>query len=469
MRKPSPSSLLVVSLSAALAACNDPPSPTAVRAKITTDVGYVIAQANAAVSGATLPSTAAMALLAGLGSGPAPTSGTSGWKMVTQWLPKHVAVTKKSRLAADTGTTDQIDPQPVIDYLNTTLFTDANSLGNGLYQVPASVACTTTAIDASGTETTSLDAACAAKFTQADVRIRVEEDSDTLRFALQLDADHDEPFSVSLSHDGVGLTVDLDNADHAIAALATIFAETPPNVRLSGQATAQLAILGTAHAKASLTIDRDLAVAIADQGQDLDGAHAFRFASAKAPVFAIELDGTAHAGSADAALGPTTLQIPTDNDSVAVDLPGATGHAAFTSGGPLTLTGLGLGDRTLTVSKNGQRAIGIDLNPADGRTLGATVSTDGTLAVSPKLDVRQTIDHAALGGTAGPYDLTQLLLTGSIAPDGDGFKVVTGSFAVVTNPASFGVTASAGQCVADTEVSDANGEFYEQWLSAACQ
>jgi hypothetical protein len=461
MRKLFPSSLLATTL-LSLAACNDPPpTPAAVRAKITTDVGYVVAQTNAATYGATLPSTAAISMLAGMSS----SGSTSGLKALTALLPKPVVVTKKARLAADTS--GQVDPQALIDYLNTKLFTDANSLGNGIFAVPAALACTETTVDDTGTETTSLDAACAAKFAQADVRIRVEENDDTLTFALQLDANHDEPITVSLSHDAVGLAFDLDNADHAMIALASIFAETPPNVRLAGAVSANLQILGAAHAKASFSIDRDVAVAAADQGQDLDGDKAFKLASAKAPVISLELDGNAHAGSADLGLGATTAQIPDDQGALALDLPGATAHASFGSG-PLSITGIGLGDRTLTLSRHGQRAIGIDLNPADGRALDATIGSDGTVALSPKLDVQQSIDHAVLGDTPNPFDVTELVLVGSAAPNGDGLEVVTGSFSVLTNPASYGVVATAGQCVADTEVSDSSGQLYEQWMTATC-
>ncbi len=459
------SSLLAAGL-LSLAACNDPPpTPTAVRAAIATDVAYIVAQTNAASTGASLPSTAALSLLGGFGS--SSTSRIPGLATFAALLPKHAALTTKSRLVADTG---QVDPQSIIDYLNNNLFTDASSLGNGIFTVPASLVCTETSVDSSGTSTTSLDPQCVSKFTAADVRIRVEENDETLTFALQLDPAHDEPISVTLSHDAVGLAVDLDNADHAMIALASIFAETPPNVRLAGAVSANLTILGAAHAKASFGIDRDVAIAVADQGQDLDGAQATKLTSAQATIIALELDGTAHAGSADLALGATTAQIPTDTDPMALDLPGATAHAAFGSG-PLTITGIGLGDRTTTLTKDGQRAIAIDLNPADNRSLDATVAADGTLSVTPVLDLHETVDRALLGDDdATPFDITQVLLTGSLAPNGDGVKVVSGSFSVVTNPASFGIVATAGQCVADTEVSDAtSGDFYNQWMTATCQ
>ena len=466
MRKPSPSSLLAVA-ALSLAACNDPPTPTTVRARIASDLGYVLAQTNAASAGATIPSTSALAMLANV----VPSTGASAsrggqvlTKLLTALAPRPVA--KRARLAAG----DRIDAQAAIDYLDNTIFTDASSLGNGLYQVPASVVCTTTTYDTNGTETTSLDADCAAKFAQADVRIRVEEDGDALRFAIQLDADHDEPVTVSLAHDALGLTVDLDSAGKAITALAMIYAEQPPNLRLAGQVTAELQILGTAHAKASLHIDRDLAIAVADQGQALDGAQAFQLTSVRADVLAVELDGGAGTGALDLALGATKVQAPTDTDPLVLDLPGATADAAFTTNGPVALTGIGLGDRALTVSRGGQRGFALDLNPDNGRTLDATLATDGTFTVTPKLDLHLAVDHAVLGDTAGPYDVMQVLLTGAVRPTPSGnLQVVSGTFAVVTNPAAYGIVASAGQCIADTEVSDTTSDtYYDQWMTTTC-
>jgi hypothetical protein len=310
--------------------------------------------------------------------------------------------------AADAG---PIDTQAVIDYLDNTIFTDANSLGGGLYQVPASVVCTATETDDQGNETQSIDATCATKLAQAQLRLRVESDGDTLTFAVQVDANHDEPLTFSLSSTSAGVSVDLDDASDAIAALAGIFAEAPPNVRLSGAATARVDVLGAAHVKASLTIDRDIAVAVADQGQDLDGAKAIKLASVKANVLGFELDGTAHSGSAALALGATKLQLPADDDSTfAVDLPGATAQAGIVAGGPALITNVSLGDRTLTVSKNGTVAASIDLNPDNGRTLNASLATDGTFTPSPKLDVHFFVDHAALGDDPSPYEVTQVIV-----------------------------------------------------------
>ena len=458
MRTYKTSSLLVCSL---LAACGgeDPPTPAATRTRIAADLGAVLTQANAAQQGAQLPSLEALTTLANLipALGGSSASTTSAAKRVMH-------------LAAADG--DAIDTQVVIDYLDNTIFTDANSLGNGLYQVPASVVCTTTTVDDQGNETQAIDATCATKLAQAQLRLRVASNGDTLELAVQVDANHDEPLTFSLSSTSAGVSVDLDDASDAIAALAGIFAETPPNVRLSGAATARLDILGTAHAKASLSIDRAITVAVADQGQDLEGAKAIKFSSAQANVLAFELDGAAHSGSAALALGATKLQIPAEDDTTfAIDVPGATARAGIVAGGPALITNVSLGDRTLTISKNGTVAASIDLNPDNGRTLNASLASDGTFTPSPKLDVHFYVNHAALGDGPSPYDVTQVIVDGAVRPHGDGsLEVVSGGMMIAANPQPASASATVGQCMAQVEVTDADsGAFYEQWVAATCQ
>lgn len=420
-------SLLLVSL----AACGGPsiPTPSDLRTAIAADVGNIVTQTNAATTGSQLPTTTTLDTLSRL----VPVLGSSS-----------TVSSFKSKLKADDGGS-QLDAQSAIDFLNNQLFTDANYAGDGIYNVPASLVCKSVEVDSSGNETDSIDPTCAGKLAQAQLRIRVEEDDDTLAFAVQVDANHDEPFSVSLSKSSVALTVDLDNAADAITALAGVFAEAPPNVSLAGAATARLDILGTAHAKASLTIDRDLAIAGADAGVALDSDQAFRLKSAAAPLFAIELDGQAKTGSANVAVGATTVHA----EDLDLDLPGITADATFSSSG-VALTNVSLGDRTTKLTSDGQ-PMTIDLNPDNGRKVSATIGSDGVLD-TPLVDVRLT------GDDLGDYSILQVKLAGKVSNDSAGnLEIISGSFAVVTDPASFGVSASAGQCVDDS------------WHLIACQ
>lgn len=445
-------------LSTALVACSgDPPAPSEVRARIADDLRHVLTEGKAAMDGSTanLPSSAAF----GFATSALDSTGAAR-------LAEPVArlfETKDRRLAFDDESSADFDPDDIIDYLNQKLFTDANYLGDGVYKVPASLVCEETVYDdTTNTETTSIDPECAQRLAQAQLRIRVEED-DGLRFWIQLDANHDEPLGILLRHDEVALTVDLDDATDAMIALAQVFGEEAPNADLSGQITGSLKILGDAHASASLSFDRALSIRFADQGVALDSDGAFRFASAAGEIASVDLDGTAERAALDLGLGETSVHVPGDElDPRATDvlLGGATVAATFEDS-TLTLDNISLGTKTTTVSVGGEQALAIDLNANDGRALDATITVDPatgneTLAVSPRLDLQLATNHALLDEEAPVYDVTRVLLDGSLrgSPEGDHVEVLSGSFSIATSPSEYGFSANAGECVFATEIYD---------------
>jgi hypothetical protein len=460
---------LALTLCGSLAACTDPPSSATIRRRLSEDLGRVLKETTAA-SQTPIPGATSLSWLGSvLPAIPLSGSGTAVTARFGDLL-SGVGVGGRAPRAAAVGL--GLDADATVAYLNERIFIDANHVGDGIYRVPAALACARTTIDASGATTQTLDADCATRFDEVQLRIRVEQDGARLRFAIQIDAQHDEPISLLLGHDGLGVSFNLDDAGKALAALARLTGVAAPNVRLAGQITAQLDVLGTAHARAALTVDRDVVIAVADAGKPLDGNDAFRFASAKARVLTVELDGGAKTAEFELGLASTTVAIP-GTHPVAIDLAGATAKAVLADGQPLQVTHVGLGDRTFTVSRNGRRAIAINLNPDHGRALDATitaVAAGETLTVSPELDLRIAVDHAALGDAPGVYDVTQVRLDGSIrsAPT-SGFAVETGSFGLVTDPASYGVSAVAGQCVSSTIAIDASsGKSYERWSAATC-
>ena len=217
-------------------------------------------------------------------------------------------------------------------------------------------------------------------------------------------------------------------------------------------------------------------IAFADQGADLHGPDAFRASSAVAQVGSIELDGTAGVGGFALGLGATTVHAP-GADGFDLDLPGATVQASLANGQPLQLTHISLGDRTTTLSKGGAQAVAIDLNPSDGRALDATITADAatgleTLTVAPRLDLRMAVDHGVLGDAQPVYDVTRVLLDGSLrgGEASDQVEVVSGAFAISTTPASYGFAATAGQCVTGADVYDSTTlSSYTQWTVGACQ
>jgi hypothetical protein len=456
---------------AALGCTDDPPTPTEVRSQISSDLGNVLHETNAAFSGSTgaLPGGAALAMVDHVLGTSTPAS-----LRVRQLVAPFVAGGSN----ANPPSNDLIDADASVSYLNDQLFTDANHLGNGLYQVPPSLVCSQTTVGPSGNPVTTIDQACADRLAKADLRIRVARDGGALIIAIEVDANHDEPLRFTLTHTSLAVTVDLDGMQRAVAALATLFNEDLPNVALAGQVTARLEILGAAKLRASATIDRDLSIKGAKTGASLDGPDALVLTSAKAEAFSVTLDGNAKSGSFAVGLGETTMKLPafTDHKRFELDLPGATANATFTAGQPLTLRQVGLGNHTTTVSLDGARAETIDINPHDGRAFDATVSRDPTtgketITVTPKVDLELSVDHIVLGDTPPVYDVTQVLLDGSVRTSdaSNQIEVVTGSYGIATSPAGHGFTASAGQCVTSSSAIDpATSRSYTQYTVGAC-
>jgi hypothetical protein len=173
--------------------------------------------------------------------------------------------------------------------------------------------------------------------------------------------------------------------------------------------------------------------------------------------------------------GATTAHIPDDTESMDLDLGGVSAAASLTAGQPLQITNISLGEHTTTLSRNGVRAIAIDLNPDDGRALDAKVTRDDaagttTVAFSPRLDLHVAVDHAVLGDTAKLFDVTGIRIEGSMSGRDDSEQIrIAGALAITTNPASYGVTATAGQCVTTADATDpTTGAPYTQWTVGAC-
>jgi hypothetical protein len=434
------------------AACgsDEPPSPTDVRSAIHEDLRYVLTQGKAATQQSTtnLPSASILSIIS----------------------PDLAPSMSMDAL-------DQVNPDDIATRLENELFTDANYLGGGIYKVPASAMCKETIINDDGTTTEQINPDCAAQLDKLQLRIRVASEDDGIRFFIQIDANHDEPLSLLVAHDRLAVTVNLDDATDAMIAISAIEGEPPPNADLSGSVTASLTILEEAHAQVALSFDRAISVKYADAGVSLDSDAATRFASAAAKVLAIELDGTAAKAKLDLGLGETTAHIAGDSIDPSKDfvLGGATVNATY-QGNTLTLDNISLGTKTTQVSVGGQVAETIDLNATAGRKLSATITADPatgmeTLAVSPKLDLQMSADHALLGDTAPTYDVTRVLLDGSLRgiANTDQVEVVSGSFSMTTSPAQYGFSASAGQCVQSTyEYDPVTYNDYTAYSVGAC-
>jgi hypothetical protein len=436
----------------AVAACgsDEPPTPTEVRASIHDDLHYILTEGKGAAQKSTtnLPTTSILSIIS----------------------PSLV-------LDDPMSTLDEMQPDELTTKLETELFTDANYLGAGIFKVPASLVCKETIYNDDGTTTEQIDPDCATQLDKLQVRIRVASEDDAIRFFLQVDANHDEPLSLLLAPDRLAVTVNLDDATDAMIAFAAIEGEAPPNADLSGSVTGSLTILGAGHAKVALSFDRAISVKVADAGIALDSDAATRFTSAAAQVISVELDGNAPKAKLDVGLGETTAHIPGDSVDPSQDilLGGATVNATY-QGNTLSLDHISLGDKQTKISVGGQVAQTIDLNATSGRSLDATITGnpatgEETLTVSPRLDLQMTVDHGLLGDELPTYDVTRVLLDGSLRgiADTDQIEVVSGTLSMTTNPAQYGFAAAAGQCVSSTyETDPVTYEDYETYSVGAC-
>jgi hypothetical protein len=427
----------------ALAACGtDAPTPEDVRTRITTDLGHVLRETEAAAeaSGDAMPSGLAVTAIERILSSGAASGGL---------VPR---ITHLANVLAPLPTANRKpgDVDEITARLTTELFTDVNHLGDGLYTVPASLLC-----EAADTE-------CAEHVEQAQLRVRVSEDNAALAFGVEVGAAADQPLRIVLAHESLGVTLDLDSATQAAAAIAPILGEEVPDAELSGQITGRIDVLGPANVRLGLTIDRALDIAIDE----------LRITSAVANVLAIDLDGGSRSGAARIALGETRVQVPDEDGAIELDLPGITAVAMMIPNQPVHISHVGLGTRTTTLSVGGQRALAIDLNPDDGRAFAATISRgEGleTIDVMPRLDLRVALDRSVLGGEAPVFDVTRVLVEGSLRTDGQRIEVVGGQVAVTTDPAQYGFIATAGQCASAIEGEDvATGRLYEQWFAGSC-
>jgi hypothetical protein len=326
------------------------------------------------------------------------------------------------RAAAESD--EEFDPESITKLLEEEVFTDANHVGDGIYRVPASLVCEDG------------DAECAADFAKAQLRVRVANDDEALDFFIQVDAHHDEPLGFSLSHDRLAVTVNLDEASDAMIALGG----AATSAKLSGSVTGSLTILGAKHAKLAVDIDRAIAVELDEM----------RFATAASHLLAVDLDGNTSNAALSVALGETTAHLPGDQLDPKVrdlDLAGLTLDASF-DGTTLALSNVSLGNKTSTLEVSGQTALAIDLNKNDGRKLSATLANE-TLTVSPRLDLEIEQNHALLDDEPSTFDITRVQLDGSLRGNDEtgGLEVVSGTFAITTNPAEFGFSAAAGDCV----------------------
>jgi hypothetical protein len=419
---------VLVAAIAALAGCAVDPAaaaappavsatPVDLHAAIDADLGNVLAQTLGAIDATTtgLPGAMSATTLAQL-------FGASA--AATRQLASPLA----SRLALPGGAAS------FVAWLDANVF--STSSDDGIYAIPAAMVCPQP-----------VAADCAAEIAAANPRVRVAASAGGVELFVQLGAAHDEPIAITLTSNELTASLDLDAAGRDLGA------------PFAGSAMFDLTVVGTSHVTATLTLGAPVSVGWA-------GASV---TSAAGTPFTIDLDGSRPQIAATLALGATTIQLA----DAMLALAGATVTVGF-DGHTLTLDRISLGNGSATLAKAGAQAIAIDVNPDADRSFGAVLALDGdgveTLAVAPSLEIRQSIDHAALGDNAPVYDVTDLSLDAALhgAAGSDQVEVVHGTFAIATAPTSYGVVGTDARCVTQTPAT-AGGESYDQLAVATCQ
>lgn len=370
-------------------ACSGGSDPATVRARITTDLGNVLHQTQAA-SQLAMPGKIALGYA----------------------LPALPAIP---------------DPDAAIAWLTDTVFTDADYLGGDVFRFPAESVCKTDSV---------VDPACVAAVDKAQLRIRVQAD-DQLRFFPQLGPNHDEPIEIDVAHDGLALHANLDGADAALLAIAAAYGRQAPAAQVTGELTFELQVVGPAHVLAAVTIDRSIAIALADPTGLVDSDGAIRFTAPDGQPLSIDVDAGARTFTADLAVENVTAHLPGHDFMLAA----ATGDATY-DGSALALTGVAL---SASESVDAHVASTLALSEMDATLADA----DGreTLTPSPRLELASFVDHALLGDPAPAYDVSHLVLDGAVRGDPTALAVMTGALTVTTSPAQFGFVANAGACV----------------------
>ena len=174
MRKQTTSIALFTFATLGLGACSsDPPSPTTVRSRISSDLGNVLHESASASDGATsmLPS--------------------SSFDLMSKLLGQSASTTVSSLMARPSDPADDesaFDPDAIIEQLNDDDLHDANEVEAGIYVLPASLVCNETTYDDNGNRIQTLDPDCAANWVKLQLRIRVEENGNKLVFGVQIGA-----------------------------------------------------------------------------------------------------------------------------------------------------------------------------------------------------------------------------------------------------------------------------------------
>lgn len=433
----------------ALVACGDSastPEPTEVRQGVTQNLNATLPEVKAAMESDA--------------NGRVPTSELQRLADMLQPGQSEVLLARVEGLS-NKVTAPELDAQKLSNLLEKHLFNDANHQGDGIYPINAQLVCAESYDPQTGEPSATLDLDCKAQVERLQPKVKVRGNADKLDFTFIIGPSKSEPLALTLAKTELALHVDLGETAEIVKDLMAQEGTTPPNVDVDGTIAVGLKVLGEKHVELRAEIEDDLKLAFAPAGVSLSSAEAVRFSSKASKVFAWEVDAVAEKVTASLDLGTTKLHTPasgTEEPMIDLDIPAIEAAVIVERDQPVKITGISLGDRDLTVEANGQRAATVSFNADHGRKVNVTVTETPTretqMAFSTAFDLRMDVNQSALGEDDGDlYQVKRVLIDGAtptIASSGDVLRVVSGSFAVTTDPVEFGVTAAAGQCVGES-------------------
>ena len=335
-----------------------------------------------------------------------------------------------------------------------------------------------------------LDASCVEEVDRYQLRIKATEpDQATLRLALLVGPGRASPFALELTRSSAAAVVDLAGIQGTLQFAHTLDASVAaPQGTMTGVLDLKITVNASVGDKADLvvssTVRQPVSLALrTDGGEDVAFATA-----AKDPWASFEIDTIAMKVAVQVDVGATTLSGPytapgaTTSKTLAVAVGGLSlGYQAQDGqSGDFTVTNLGLGDGTSTITYGAERVLAVDLSPrrfgvsfkddpaSPGDTIftfdpgaaaevGATAAFDLALLGNPDPALGHESYSWRLAAPPGvkpaiePYEYGALVA--GVSTYGQAVRVVTGTLTLSDGTAT--VTVPQGRCLVDALAGDA--------------
>jgi len=444
------SAILVASLTGLMAvACGDPPTPAETRSKLKANLPALVQDLCGSVSSV----------------------GTSD--TMTRYQEGRLALNDAFAgvpmafpdASADCTYTDETAQD--LDHLIDTVFADANDEGDGVYRVRGADLCSETDLD------------CIRIIDEAEIRIRVEIDGDTVELMLLVGPDRAAPLIVAISPSSLVATVDLAQARAAIVHLAAVAGE---DVQLPSVMEGRVALSLIRDAPLRWTIAFAVRQAVRVVAAVTEGEVAFDLAASD-PIASLALDGVARELTASLDVGAVKLTGPwkTFNPTslaagtMKIDWKGLTGTLRIRDGSHLIQVGdISFGEGVSTIDLDDHNVWSFSMTPFDMSIDVSGGTAQPVVSFSPPMSLRVGM-HLQPLADAGDYvepgqldDDYQFESGLQVQPVGTALQVLEGTLSIGVY-AGQTVSVPAGQCLwADDPVTEGEHPVIGQFAARDC-